>query len=110
MPAYNNTFFCDGTVSKCYVRKASTNWDGARQTCQALGGDLVVFETMGEQIMLETYFYQKTGATYDYWIGVYHPTTRNSPYIRISDNAQLFHRSPVSPEGSYPTYGKYAHW
>ncbi len=110
MPAYNKTFFCDGTVSKCYSKRGSMSWSEARTTCQAYGGDLVVFETMGEQIMMETYFVDKTGGHDDYWIGVYKSAARNAPFYRISDNAELFHRSPVSPEGSYPTYGKYAHW
>lgn len=61
MPAYNKTFFCDGTVSKCYsLRTGGFAFNTVRQNCQQFGGDVVTYETLGEQIQVEYYFYQQT--------------------------------------------------
>ena len=111
MPAYNKTMFCDGTVSKCYTHRATgTAWSTHRAVCQSYGGDLVVYETMAEQILVERYFIAKYGGVFNYWIGVSRPSGATYDSWETVHGTKLYDRSPVSPEGSYPTRGAYAHW
>jgi hypothetical protein len=60
VPAYNKTFFCDGTVTKCYtLRTGGFAYDTQRTQCQQFGGDIVFYESMAEQIEVDNYFYSK---------------------------------------------------
>ena len=105
--------FCDGTVSKCYKHEtAGYDWGVQRNKCWSYGGELVVFETLGEQILVENYFQAKYGSRFNYWIGVsksYGCAYEEDCWTTVY-GTKLYNRSPVSPEGAYPTRGAYAHW
>jgi hypothetical protein len=54
-PLYGPTFVCDQT--QCYRLYTTTkNFDGARTQCALDGGDLVVYQSLGQQLLVENYF------------------------------------------------------
>lgn len=60
VPAYNKTFFCDGTATKCYsLRTGSFSYDTQRAQCQQFGGDMVFYESLAEQVEVDGYFQTK---------------------------------------------------
>jgi hypothetical protein len=45
-PAYNKTYFCDGSATLCYTHvAAAANFDQQRATCEAMGGELVRYNS-----------------------------------------------------------------
>jgi hypothetical protein len=54
-PLFGATFVCDQT--QCYRLYATArNFDTARKQCITDGGDLVVYQSLGQQMLVENYF------------------------------------------------------
>ena len=52
MPANNDTLLCvPGNLTSCYFYlTTAASWDSQRTNCQAMGGDLVTFDSLWEQV------------------------------------------------------------
>ncbi len=91
-----------GLICYSYV-SASLTQPSARATCQAMGGDLVKYTSLHDQLRVEGYF-SASGALsqYSYWLGVQRDNG-------TSDYAFTYDGSPVpqAPGGPADPYG---HW
>jgi hypothetical protein len=64
-PLNNGTLFCN--LDACFVyRPAMVTFESARNSCQALGGDLVAYSSFEAQALVEKYF-TKQVPLYSYW-------------------------------------------
>ncbi len=53
VPANNASYFCNGNATTCYsVLTTIATWDAQRAICQGLGGDLVSFIDIWEQVLV----------------------------------------------------------
>jgi hypothetical protein len=65
-PLSNGTQFCD--MESCYVyRPAAASFGAARNSCLALGGDLVVYPSFDVQLRVERYFTKQLQLASYWW-------------------------------------------
>jgi hypothetical protein len=56
-PIANETFFCENSWGKCWSYGSTLkSWQDARTDCQGQGGDLVVYASAAQQLLVEGYF------------------------------------------------------
>jgi hypothetical protein len=100
-PPANATLFCEPTSNLCFTyNSGSHNFSSSRAACVALGGDLVLYDSVDKQLRVENYFESQGSLTHlYYWIGASRANA-SAKYTLLDGTAM-----PQSPSES-----PYAHW
>jgi hypothetical protein len=62
LPPKNSSFFCDDTYRKCFLLRPAATFSSAVSDCSGQGGSLWMPPDKAEQLVVENYYFNDTGA------------------------------------------------